>query len=431
MFEILKSSVDELYKKLVRVGVVFILNLILIFGIDRTGLITEIFTIFVPLTLGVLFVDRESLVRWKDILLNFLIYVGVFLLNLFIVYKYIDFLNRLDFISDGMMFGFNLITIGADILMYIFAMGFLYSLIKKINHRIAVEDMLKYFSTNSSKLIILFYGIILSLFTFTLVFYGLNSEISYSSINLSLYLLITVFICFMMLVFKNFVVSERKDEIICKLKEKSLGFYIKSVLGIGAGVFIIGIVLSFYFVLGALTQSIVLLIVWGVINLFLIVGLEILILNILIKINGSVAPQSLSCRKFFNMVVINIVGFLFIGVLIYINYNIVEYNINWDFINENPLICYSLLAMVFNYLGLIFNFQLLGVFVDKSFGEALKDSFALTSTFIKPKVIIIFLGEGIFLTLNILNGMLPIVIYFFNLIITFYLIEYVLKKKVD
>ena len=52
-----------------------------------------------------------------------------------------------------------------------------------------------------------------------------------------------------MLVFKNFLISDRKDEITYRLREKSLGFYMKSILSIGAVIVIFGTGLSLYFVI--------------------------------------------------------------------------------------------------------------------------------------------------------------------------------------
>ena len=82
-----------------------------------------------------------------------------------------------------------------------------------------------------------------------------------------------------------------------------------------------------------------------------------------------------------------------------------------------------------NFIGLIINFQVLGVLVDIPFTLALKDGFNLTLKFLNPKVLIILIGENIFLIISILNGSFTGFVYFINFIVSLYLIDFYLKEE--
>lgn len=303
-------------------------------------------------------------------------------------------------------------------------MGFLYSLVKDLEYKVAVIDMFRYFKEKASRILVLFYGVIFTLYISVLIFYGLNTGVCHNFLNLFFLLFVTIFICFLMLVFKNFLISDRKDEVTYRLREKSLGFYMKSILSIGAVIVIFGTGLSLYFVISILADKILLLIVWGALVLLVITGLEILILNMLIKINGRVQPKSMNVRKFFNILIINIIGLILLAIIMF-----VEYNINMNFILENSFLHNFLLILMISFVGLVINFQVLSAFIDNPLTLALKDGFYLTKKFLKPKVLLILIGENIFLMISILNGSFTGLIYFINLIISFYLIEFYLKEK--
>ena len=95
----------------------------------------------------------------------------------------------------------------------------------------------------------------------------------------------------------------------------------------------------------------------------------------------------------------------------------------------NPLVLHILLAVMINFIGLIINFQVLGVLVDKKFMTALKDGFIKTKKFLNPKVLIILIGEDIFLMINILNGTFTGLIYFINFIVSLYLINFYFEEN--
>lgn len=227
MMDIFNKSISELYKKPFRVLIIFLLNLFIVFGINEFDIVAETFTIFVSVILVILFIDESKIKRWKDILINFLIYSGVFSLNTCLLYKRIEILNRDGFITNSKMLFFNLSTVFTDIIVSIFAIGFLYSILKDLKCKVAVVDMFRYFKEKSSRILVLFYGMVFSLFVFILIFYGLNTYICYDPINIFFLLFVINFMCFIMLIFKNFLISDRKDEVIYRLKEKSLGFYLK------------------------------------------------------------------------------------------------------------------------------------------------------------------------------------------------------------
>ena len=426
MSEIFKISVSELYKKPFRIVIIFLLNLLVVFGVNRFEIVAETFTIFVPLILTILFIEEYKTKKWKDILINFLIYLGIFSLNACILYKRIEILNQDEFITNNKMLFFNLSTTFTDIIVSFFAVGFIYSAIKNLKYKIAVVDMFRYFKEKSSRVLVIFYGVIFSLFIFVIIFYGLNSYICYDILNLFFIFFVTIFICFLMLVFKNFLISDKKDEVTYRLREKSLGFYIRYI-GILIGLIIVaGIIISTYIMaVGMMRKNgLFLMITGGIIALLLVVIVEILILNMLIKINGKVQTKPMNLKKFFNVLIVNIIGLIFLGIAIFI-----DYTIDMNFIIENSLVQYILLAVMINFIGLIINFQVLGVLVDKKFMTALKDGFRKTKKFFNPKVLIILIGEDIFLMINILNGTFTGLIYFINFIVSLYLINFYFEEN--
>lgn len=424
MLEIFEISVSELYRKSFRIALIFLLNLAIIFGINKFDIKVETFTIFIPAMLGTVFIEEWKGKRGKDIAINSLIYIVIFSLNAFLLYKQIEILDRNEFLSNSQILFFNLKTVSTDIIVSIFVMGFLYSLVKDLECRVAVIDMFRYFKEKASRILVLFYGVIFTLYISVLIFYGLNTDICHNFLNLFFLLFITIFICFLMLVFKNFLISDKKDEVTYRLREKSLGFYMKSILSIGAVIVIFGTGLSLYFVISILADKILLLIVWGALVLLVITGLEILILNMLIKLNGRVQPKSMNVRKFFNILIINIIGGILLSIIVFI-----EYSINMNFILENNFLHNFLLILMISFAGLVINFQVISVFNDNSLILALKDGFSLTKKFLNPKVLLILIGENTFLMISILNGGFTGLIYFINLIISFYLIEFYLKEK--
>lgn len=424
MLEIFEISVSELYRKSFRTAIIFLLNLAVVFGVNKFDIKVETFTIFVPAILGILFIEEWKEKRGKDIAINSLIYIVIFSLNALLLYKQIEILDRNKFLSNSQILFFNLKTVSTDIIVSIFVMGFLYSLVRDLEYKVAVIDMFRYFKEKASRILVLFYGVIFTLYISVLIFYGLNTDICHNFLNLFYLLFVTIFICFLMLVFKNFLISDRKDEVTYRLREKSLGFYMKSILSIGAVIVIFGTGLSLYFVISILADKILLLIVWGALVLLGITGLEILILNMLIKINGRVQPKSMNVRKFFNILIINIIGGILLSIIVFI-----EYSINMNFILENNFLHNFLLILMISFAGLVINFQVISVFNDNSLILALKDGFSLTKKFLNPKVLLILIGENTFLMISILNGGFTGLIYFINLIISFYLIEFYLKEK--
>lgn len=424
MLEIFEISVSELYRKSFRTAIIFLLNLAVVFGVNKFDIKVETFTIFVPAILGILFIEEWKGKRGKDIAINSLIYIVIFSLNALLLYKQIEILDREEFLDNNQILFFNLKTVSTDIIVSIFVMGFLYSLVRDLEYKVAVIDMFRYFKEKASRILVLFYGVVFTLYISVLIFYGLNTDICHNFLNLFYLLFVTIFICFLMLVFKNFLISDRKDEVTYRLREKSLGFYMKSILSIGAVIVIFGTGLSLYFVISILADKILLLIVWGALVLLVITGLEILILNMLIKLNGRVQPKSMNVRKFFNILIINIIGGILLSIIVFI-----EYSINMNFILENNFLHNFLLILMISFAGLVINFQVISVFNDNSLILALKDGFSLTKKFLNPKVLLILIGENTFLMISILNGGFTGLIYFINLIISFYLIEFYLKEK--
>lgn len=424
MLEIFKISVSELYRKSFRVVIIFLLNLAVVFGINKFDIKVETFTIFVPAILGILFIEEWKGRRRKDIAINSLIYIVIFSLNALLLYKQIEVLDRNEFLSNSQILFFNLKTVSTDIIVSIFVIGFLCSLVKDLECRVAVIDMFRYFKEKASRILVLFYGVIFTLYISVLIYYGLNTDVCHNLLNLFFLFFVIIFICFLMLVFKNFLISDGKDEVTYRLRGKSLGFYMKTILSIGAVIVIFGIGLSFYFVISILANKILLLIVWGVLVLLVIIELEILILNILIKINGRIQPKSMNIGKFLNILIINIIGGIVLALIVFI-----EYNINMNFILENSFLHNFLFILMTSFVGLVINFQVLSAFINNPLTLALKDGFSLTKKFLKPKVLLILIGENIFLMVSILNGSFTGLIYFINLIISFYLIEFYLEER--
>lgn len=426
MLEIFKISVSGLYKKPFRIVIIFLLNLLVVFGINRFDIKAETFTVFIPLILGILFIEEYKTKKLKDILINFLIYLGIFSLNALLLYKQIEILDNNEFLNNSQILFFNLKTVFTDIIVSIFIMGFIYSVVKNLKYKIAVVDMFRYFKEKSSRILVIFYGIIFTLYISVLIYYGLNTDVCYDFLNIFFLFFVVVFMCFLILVFKNFLISDKKDEVTYRLREKSLEFYAKYILGIAGLTIGAGIIISTYIMaVSMMRKNVTLLIIaGGTITLLLVVILEILLLNMLIKINEKAEPKPMNFKKFFNVLAVNIIGLLFLGIAIFINYTI-DINI----LILNPLVLHILLAVMINFIGLIINFQVLGVLVDKKFMVALKDGFRKTKKFLNPKVLLILIGEDIFLMISILNGSFTGFIYFINLIISFYLIEFYFEEK--
>ena len=426
MLEIFKISVSDLYKKPFRIVIIFLLNLLVVFGVNRFDIKVETFTVFIPLILTILFIEEYKTKKWKDILINFLIYLGIFSLNALLLYKQIEILDNNEFLNNNQILFFNLKTVSTDIIVSIFAMGFMYSVVKNLKYRIAVIDMFRYFKEKSSRILVPFYGIIFTLYISVLIYYGLNTDVCYDFLNIFFLFFVVTFICFLMLVFKNFLISDKKDEVTYRLREKSLGFYAKYILSIAGLTIGAGIIISTYIMAVSMMRKNItfLIIAGGIIALLLVVIVEILILNILIKINGKVQTKPMNFKKFFNVLAVNIIGLLFLGIAIFINYTI-----DMNILIINPLVLHILLAVMINFIGLIINFQVLGVLVDKKLITALKDGFIKTKKFLNPKVLLILIGENIFLIISILNGSFTGFVYFINFIVSLYLIDFYLKEE--
>ena len=426
MLEIFKISVSELYKKPFRIVIIFLLNLLVVFWVNRFDIKVETFTVFIPLILTILFIEEYKTKKWKDILINFLIYLGIFSLNALLLYKQIEILDREEFLSNSKILFFNLKTVSTDIIVSIFAMGFLYSVVKNLKYKIAVVDMFRYFKEKSSRILVVFYGIIFTLYISVLIYYGLNTDVCYDFLNIFFFFFVVIFICFLMLVFKNFLISDKKDEVTYRLREKSLGFYAKYTLSIAGLTIGAGVIISTYIMAVSMMRKniIFLIIAGGIIALLLVVIVEILILNMVIKINGKVQTKPMNLKKFFNVLAVNIIGLLFLGIAIFINYTI-----DMNILIINPLVLDILLAVMINFIGLIINFQVLGVLVDIPFTLALKDGFNLTLKFLNPKVLLILIGEDIFLIISILNGSFTGFVYFINFIVSLYLIDFYFEEN--
>lgn len=208
MLEIFEISVSELYRKSFRTAIIFLLNLAVVFGVNKFDIKVETFTIFVPAILGILFIEEWKGKRGKDIAINSLIYIAIFSLNALLLYKQIEILDREEFLDNNQILFFNLKTVSTDIIVSISVMGFLYSLLKDLECRVAVIDMFRYFKEKASRILVLFYGVIFTLYISVLIFYGLNTDICHNFLKLFYLLFVTIFICFLMLVFKNIKISE-------------------------------------------------------------------------------------------------------------------------------------------------------------------------------------------------------------------------------
>lgn len=208
MLEIFEISVSELYRKSFRTAIIFLLNLAVVFGVNKFDIKVETFTIFVPAILGILFIEEWKGKRGKDIAINSLIYIAIFSINALLLYKQIEILDREEFLDNNQILFFNLKTVSTDIIVSISVMGFLYSLLKDLECRVAVIDMFRYFKEKASRILVLFYGVIFTLYISVLIFYGLNTDICHNFLNLFYLLFVTIFICFLMLVFKNIKISE-------------------------------------------------------------------------------------------------------------------------------------------------------------------------------------------------------------------------------
>ena len=424
MLKIFKISVSELYKKSLRIAIIFLLNLAIIFGINKFDIKVETFTVFIPVMLGTVFIEEWRGRRGKDIAINSLIYIAIFSLNALLLYKQIEILDRNEFLSNSQILFFNLKTLSTDIIVSIFVMGFLYSLVKDLECKVAVIDMFRYFKEKASRVLVLFYGVIFTLYISILIFYGLNTDICHDFLNLFFLLFVTIFICFLMLVFKNFIISDKKDEVIYRLRKKSLVFYVRYKLGIVGVIIGASLIISLYLLyVGTLRKSRINMVIAGLLILLFVVIIEILILNMLIKINGRVQLKSMTLKKFFNILIVNIIGLILLGIVIFI-----DYTIDMNILITNSMLQYILLAIMISFVGLMINFQLLGVLVDIPLTLALKDGFNLTLKFLNPRILLILIGEVIFLTLNITNGTFIVFIYFINLIVYLYLIEFYLNN---
>lgn len=184
MLEIFKISVSGLYKKPFRIVIIFLLNLLVVFGINRFDIKAETFTVFIPLILGILFIEEYKTKKLKDILINFLIYLGIFSLNALLLYKQIEILDNNEFLNNSQILFFNLKTVFTDIIVSIFIMGFIYSVVKNLKYKIAVVDMFRYFKEKSSRILVIFYGIIFTLYISVLIYYGLNTDVCYDFLNI-------------------------------------------------------------------------------------------------------------------------------------------------------------------------------------------------------------------------------------------------------
>ncbi|WP_304207029.1 hypothetical protein, partial [Fusobacterium perfoetens] len=110
MLEIFKISVSELYKKSFKIVIIFLLNLAVIFGVNKFDIKVETFTIFIPAMLGILFIEEWKGRRGKDIAINTIIYIVIFFLNALLLYKQIEILDRNEFLSNSQILFFNLKT---------------------------------------------------------------------------------------------------------------------------------------------------------------------------------------------------------------------------------------------------------------------------------------------------------------------------------
>lgn len=90
MEEIFKNSLFEIYKKPFRIFAVFLLILLIVFGINKTEITPEVFIFFLPTITGTVLIDKKRCENknWSSILINFLIYSVIFTMNNLILHKY-------------------------------------------------------------------------------------------------------------------------------------------------------------------------------------------------------------------------------------------------------------------------------------------------------------------------------------------------------
>lgn len=427
MNEIIKSSVNEVFKKPLKIFIIFILNLFIVFGINQTMITPEVFTFFLPLTFIIIFMEKDGGrgKNLKNIFVSFLIYSVIFILTNVLLYKYVEFLEQKDFVSNGDIILYKTVYLISDILNCAFIMSIFYSMTEKAEkdkNKIAVFGMFKYFSQKSSNIIIIFYGVILGLFSTVLILYGADNSLCHNIINLVFLLFSVIFLIFLMTLFKNFVLWEKTDEIIVKIKNLK---YCKKEILKGAGVIIISfIAVILFFILSAQRRNIFLLTLGGISLGFLVTAVEIIFLNIFISINGKKQDKIFTVKKFFNTLGVNILGTVTAGVIF-----LVFYIIEMNFFIWNTLAFYTVPAVIFNFLGIILSFQFLGIFTEKPFGKALKEGFALSSKFMNLKVLIILFGADIITTINILNGMFQGVFWALNIVVSLYMINFYLEEE--
>lgn len=422
MEEIFKNSLFEIYKKPFRIFAVFLLILLIVFGINKTEITPEVFIFFLPIITGTVLIDKKRCENknWSSILINFLIYSVIFVLNNLILHKYVNFLENKDMITDKDMFFFKLVTIILDNINYIFVFAIFYSYLKKSKSKIAITEMFKYFSEKSSNIVIIFYSLIFSMFSTVLILYGVDNSLCYNIINLFFLLFSVIFISFMLLLFKNFLLSGKTDEVILQSKEKRIKFSKKYIFGTAGAVILSIILTALCFILFIEKQSKILLISF----LILPVIIETVYLDILFKFNGKKIDRIITFKKFFNMAGINLVGILIIS-MIFFGFYILDMN----FFIYNTLILFAVPAVILNYLGLILNFQLAEAFTGKTFFISFKEGIYLSLKFMNLKVLTILIGGNVILVINLLNGIFPAVAWVWNIFVSFYLIHFYLKEK--
>ena len=423
MVEIFRNSLSELYKKPFAILIVFLLNFFITLGINKTELTPEIFTFFMPMTFIIFFMDKKD-IKWNYVFINILIYFVIFFSINYILYKYVEILEQKEFINNGDMILYKLAFLILDILNYIFCMGIFYSVTKKLNSKISVIDMFRYFSKKSSKIILVFYGLILSMFSTVLILYGIDNSLCYNFISVLCLLFSITFLSFLLLTFKNFLLSDKEDDVIFKLKEKNFKFYRKSVLSV-IGIVALSIILTtLFFILFTRNQNIFLLILVGISFLISIIAVEIGYLNIFVPLDERKTVKAFTVKKVINTAGINLIWLFIAGILFFI-----FYTIDMNFFINNTLIFYSIPIVILNYLGIILNFQVTGIFLEKPFFQAFKEGISLGAKFINLKIIPILIGGNIILIINTLNGIFQIVILILNILISLYMLNFYFKEN--
>lgn len=430
MKTVLKNALLELYKSPLKIFCIFLLNLLIVFGINKTGIIPEIFILFLPAIFGILFTDKNNykINSRNKVLINVLLYILIFSINNWILYNYVGVLENKSleikgFLTDKDMFFFKLVTIVLDSINYIFALGIFYSLIKEMKCKIAVIDMFKYFSEKSSKIIVVFYSLIFSMFSTILILYGVTYFLCYNFINILFLLTAVIFISFVLLIFKNFLLSEETDTVMIQLKNKKLKLYKKDILKILGLIIISAGITIFFFISFVKSQNTIVLVISGISLLILITVSEIAFLNILMVFSDRKIDKIITFKKVFNMIDVNLIGISAIGLILWI-----LYFIDMNFFVYNIFFIYVIPAVVLNYLGFIINFQLIGIFIEKPFSIAFKEGIYLGSKFMNLKILVILLGGNTVLIINFLNGIFPILVWIWNILISFYLTDFYLKE---